>query len=598
MRANNDHLDHGETEGFLTVVLSSELAALEGSWQLSPARGRVPPSLISESLGCIAHLGGRIFFVHAEDFKMLEEAIHHPDKNHTVKFKVVSPELMIHEVSAEGMFRIVRLSTALFRNGDDPNQARHALTKYQELFMSIDQGFAMIELLYDDNGTPLDYFIEEANPALERLTGFRGIAGQRISQILPSIPTDWLIQLDNVVKSEKPTHFTAIANELGGGWFNIYAFPIGLSSPRIGILFTDISERVLSEERLRNKQLQLEIAQKQARVGIWTYYPAIDQGMASEEWMELMGYSPSLETWTLKKFLSFVDPEDVPALRRAFLTIRKELSIEAEFRIHHPRHGLQWYLIRGSYISSEDPEKGAAMGSVIDITDRKAFEEQKDAFIAIASHELKTPVTSVKAYAEIVLDYFTRQGNAEQSTMMERMVSQINRLTRLINDLLDTTRITGGGLLLEPEEFNLTKLIHERVEEIQRTTLHQIVVNMEPIPPIVGDRGRIGQVIMNLLSNAIKYSPPGSDIIVSSQRNKDHVIIKVRDYGIGLSPEAQHKIFDRFYRASDSRVSTVPGLGLGLFIASEIIKSHQGIMGVRSEEGSGAEFFFTLPFGK
>src|SRR5690606_5521364 len=143
------------------------------------------------------------------------------------------------------------------------------------------------------------------------------------------------------------------------------------------------------------------------------------------------------------------------------------------------------------------------IGIIIDITERKTFEEQKDQFIGIASHELKTPVTSIKAYAEILHDFFNREGNRHQSRMMAQLIKQVDRLTRLINDLLDTTRITGGGLVLEVEPFDLNRLIRDRVEELQRTTSHALILRTENLPAVRGDKDRIDQVLMNLLSNAI-----------------------------------------------------------------------------------------------
>lgn len=475
--------------------------------------------------------------------------------------------------------------------------ARQAETKYEELFRSIDQGFAIIEMIYDGNGRAVDYRFDQTNPAVERLTGLKDAPGKTLHELIPDAPQEWINTFGKIAATDQPQRFTLWTEHFNGKWFDIYAFPTGDDpSKKVAILFNDITERIRSDEILRDKQLKLEIAQRAARVGIWTYNPTLHHGVATQEWMELTGYHGSLEEWNRDEFLSLVDAEDVRAVAEALETAKHKTGIDVEFRIQHPDRGLQWFLMRGSYIASENEVNDALMGSIIDITDRKAFEEQKDQFIGIASHELKTPVTSIKAYAEILHHFLGKQGASTESKMMERMVSQIDRLTRLINDLLDTTKISGGGLVLELENVDINKLVYDSVEEMQQATTHHLYVRAEKeLPEVIADKDRVGQVLTNLLSNAIKYSPEGSDIIITTEKRKNDVVVKVRDFGIGLPAEVQDKIFDRFYRVNDARLQTVPGLGLGLFIASEIIRKHNGIMGVSSEQGIGSEFSFSLP---
>ncbi|HEY9489484.1 MAG TPA: ATP-binding protein, partial [Chryseosolibacter sp.] len=475
--------------------------------------------------------------------------------------------------------------------------AQKAQARYEELFRSIDQGFAIIELITDEKGKPFDFLIHQANPALEKITGLRNISGRRLRELLADPLDDWFMTFGKIIRTQQPLRFTVKADELGGNWFDINAFPTGeVSSNRVAILFNDITDRISQEEKLLDKQLKLDIAQKAARVGVWTYDLNLQQGMATSEWIELTGYPDASETWSLERFLPLVHTDDAPSIKSAFDSARKQTGIEVEFRINHPTRGLQWFLMRGSYIPSGNGANDSLMGNIIDITDRKAFEEQKDQFIGIASHELKTPVTSIKAYAEILHGIYGKQNiGSQESMMMERMVSQVDRLVKLINDLLDTTRITAGGLVLEQESFDLNELIQERVEEIQRATSHRLIVKPHNIPLVYADKDRISQVLTNLLSNAIKYSPTASEVTITSERSDSHVIVRVRDLGIGLPEEHRDKIFDRFYRMYDTRHNTAQGLGLGLFIASEIIRKHHGTMGVQSKQGEGSEFYFTLP---
>lgn len=254
--------------------------------------------------------------------------------------------------------------------------------------------------------------------------------------------------------------------------------------------------------------------------------------------------------------------------------------------------------------------KGIVTGASIiarDITERKMLEKQKDDFIGIASHELKTPVTSIKAYTQLLHKRFIKTEDAHSAELVEKMDSQLDKLTGLIGDLLDVTKIAAGKLQFNLGYFDMNELVREVVEEMQRMTeQHTIVTKLQKSKTIHGDRERVGQVITNLISNAIKYSPKAHEIIVTTEYDAKNVTLCVRDFGVGISKEKQEKVFERFYRVSGPNDQTFPGLGLGLYIVSEIIKRQGGRIWVISE-GSGEDmpagrrgstFCFTLPIGK
>ena len=231
-----------------------------------------------------------------------------------------------------------------------------------------------------------------------------------------------------------------------------------------------------------------------------------------------------------------------------------------------------------------------------DISQRRAIERQKDAFIGIASHELKTPVTSLKAYAQVLQRRFARSGNNEASDQIEKMIVQLDKLTNLISDLLDVTKIETGKMQFYSEKFDFRELVHEIIEEMQRTTdKHSIQIAEETKAIVRGDRERIGQVLVNLLSNAIKYSPQADKIDVSIAQSAGEIVCCVKDYGVGIADKNKEKVFERFFRASEPGQDTYPGLGLGLFISSEIVKRHNGKIWVKSKRGKGTTFCFSLP---
>jgi signal transduction histidine kinase len=222
--------------------------------------------------------------------------------------------------------------------------------------------------------------------------------------------------------------------------------------------------------------------------------------------------------------------------------------------------------------------------------------KQKDEFIGIASHELKTPVTSIKGYTQILKIRFAQEKNMRAVEMLTRMDRQIDKLTFLINDLLDVTKIEGGKFQFHRSYFDFNELVAEIAEEIQQTTsAHTIITKLALTSKIYGDKERIGQVITNFLSNAIKYSPNSAQIILTTLKEARRITLCVQDFGIGISKEKQEKVFDRFFRVSGSKEDTFPGLGLGLFISAEIIKRHNGTVSVKSIKNKGSTFCFSLP---
>ena len=221
----------------------------------------------------------------------------------------------------------------------------------------------------------------------------------------------------------------------------------------------------------------------------------------------------------------------------------------------------------------------------------------RDEFIATASHELRTPITSLKMYAQVLQKRFTGQGEERLVHSLKKMDAQIAKLTLLIEDLLDVSKLELGKVAFRQEAFDLNEVIKETVEHIQATSSrHTIHVEGKCALSVWGDKERIGQVLTNLLINAIKYSPEADTVLVHVAQEQAMAVVSVQDFGIGIAQEHQQHIFGRFYRVNDPEERTYPGLGIGLHIAHEIVVKHGGTMHVISEKGKGALFCFTLPY--
>jgi signal transduction histidine kinase len=234
--------------------------------------------------------------------------------------------------------------------------------------------------------------------------------------------------------------------------------------------------------------------------------------------------------------------------------------------------------------------------------ERKKADLQKDEFLSFASHELKTPVTSVKAYIQLMQLYAAQKKNNPSQTLdlllplLSKVDTQVDRLTHLINDLLDVTKVQSGKLEFDFEYFSIDELVHEVVANMQMTAQrHTIIVEGSVAAKVYGDRERTAQILINLLSNAIKYSPQADRVMVRMTNSDATVQVAVQDFGIGIAEENQQKVFERFYRVDGTKQDTYPGLGLGLHIAAEIAKRQNGHLSVESIPGKGSIFCLELP---
>jgi signal transduction histidine kinase len=230
---------------------------------------------------------------------------------------------------------------------------------------------------------------------------------------------------------------------------------------------------------------------------------------------------------------------------------------------------------------------------------RKKIEEsekKKDDFIKMASHELKTPVTTIKGYIQLLQSKYEQSQDKMLTGLLTVIDNQMTRLTKLITHMLDVTKIETGNFYLNKEQFSINELIREITDEIMITALtYNIELDLGDGLMINADKDRISQVLVNLLTNAIKYSPGESRIIIKTYPSGNETVIAIKDFGIGIDSEDHEKIFDRFYRVEGKDEKAFPGFGIGLYIVKEIVSLHEGRIWVESERGNGSCFYFTLP---
>nr|WP_294896373.1 PAS domain S-box protein [uncultured Pedobacter sp.] len=267
-----------------------------------------------------------------------------------------------------------------------------------------------------------------------------------------------------------------------------------------------------------------------------------------------------------------------------------------EHRFKRKDGAYRWQLSRAKALRDSNGGITMWVGTSTDIQEMKELDEQKDYFISMASHELKTPITSIKGYVQLLEQKYRNTGDPFLKSSLKVVHKQIESLTTLVADLLDVSKIKTGSLQLRKAEFNLNTLITEVISEIQHINpQNEINFTAEDQVDVFADEENVRQVVVNFLTNAVKYSPNAMQVEVSLKSSENEAMVCVKDFGIGISPANQSKIFERFYRVEGKNEKTFPGFGIGLYIASEIIKKHQGEIGVYSEIGKGSTFYFTLP---
>jgi PAS domain S-box-containing protein len=253
-----------------------------------------------------------------------------------------------------------------------------------------------------------------------------------------------------------------------------------------------------------------------------------------------------------------------------------------------------------SPLYDEDGRLSHVLANVVDITRFREAEEMKSTFISVVSHELKTPVSLIKGYANTLAREDANWDRAIVREGLQVISEESDRLNHLINNLLDASRIQAGGFRVERADVSIPRLAGKVVENFRlQTTDHQFVLDFaQDFPIISGDEERLRQVFDNLVSNAIKYAPEGGEVRIGGWSDGKQVTVYVADQGIGIPEEDQDHLFQRFYRVDSSLRRKTQGAGLGLYLCRSIIEAHGGRIWLRSEPGKGTTVFFTLPTGE
>ena len=436
------------------------------------------------------------------------------------------------------------------------------------------------------------------------------LIGRPLFDIIPEVEAIFRPMLRNVLVTgesiylyEYPYRVFKDSKEING-YLNVVYQPYretGGDITGVMALCQDVTEQVAAKQNMKTALEQVRLSKEAAQLGTFD----MDLQKGTMEWdrrcRTLFGISHNDMVTYERDFVNGLHPDDKDRITKLIAALFNNPGGDGEYDVEYRTIGvddgrIRWVRAKGKVYFDAQDQPRRFIGSALDITDQKINEQRKNDFIAMVSHELKTPLTSLTAYIQLLLREAQEKGESLESGILSRANVQTRKMTGLINGFLNLSRLELGKLELKKIKFAVDDLIREVITEV---TVGDPQHDFEFLPcsptEISADREKIGAVIANFLSNAIKYSPKGRKILIACTLLDGNVRISVADRGMGIKADDLPHVFDRFYRVDNDNTKDISGFGIGLYLSAEIIKIHSGRIWVESEYGLGSTFYFTIP---
>ncbi len=493
------------------------------------------------------------------------------------------------------------------RDTTERRQAEQALrdseARYRTLFHSIDEGFCVLQRVAGASvHQAVDFVFVECNQAFQKHSGLDDVVDRRLTDVLPEVEAKWLEDFATVARSGQSHRRQGEIKALGR-FVEIYAFSLsGPGTDRIAILFRDITERVRSEEALRERERFLRTVTSAARIGLAVIEAGEAYRFANESIAQMLELPVSaIVGRPVSAVMGGAWAVARPQLRLAFNGQRTSF----EFALHGDADREERHF--GAFLEPHVDQDGSRTVAVvmIEITEMKRLESElretdrrKDEFLATLAHELRNPLAPVRNAVQILnLKASASKEVAWAGSVIER---QLRVMVRLIDDLMDVTRINQGRIELQRVPVELSTVLDLAVES-SRSQIeefgHDLILSQPEEPILVhADMMRLSQVFMNLITNAAKYTDKGGRIHVNVESSGDHVRVAVRDNGIGIAALQLGRVFNMFSQVESALARSRGGLGIGLSLAKKLVEMHEGTIAASSEGlGLGSEFSVILP---
>lgn len=363
------------------------------------------------------------------------------------------------------------------------------------------------------------------------------------------------------------------------------------------VVASDVTELVQSRHSLTEIKNRLEIALDASKLGSTEVDLETGIMQSNDQFKYNFGFMPE-EEFNYTDLFEAMLPEYRPKIKSLVQeAIRTNGIYKAEYPVKWKDGSIHWIQAHGRPRYNENGVANRMVGMTSDITEKKHAEQRKDDFLSVASHELKTPLTAVKASIQLLNRIKDRPFSEIHNRLIEQCDKEIGKMHMLIDDLLNMSRLGQDQLMLEYGYFNLYEMLSKSCSHVRLENKYKLIVQGDENLEIYADEHRIEQVVVNLVNNAVKYAKESEEIHISIERLEKDIKISVRDFGSGISESVIPHLFDRYYRV-EYMSKSYSGLGLGLYICSEIIKKHSGKIGVDSKLGEGSTFWFTIPYQK
>ena len=508
----------------------------------------------------------------------------------------------------------------------DKEQLKASEDRYRTLFNSIDEGFALIEMIFDSSGTPVDYLFLDVNPTFENQTGLVNAVGKTACELVPDLESHWFEIYGNVARTGEPTRFIEGSDSMGR-WFSVYATRVGGdSSKKVVLLFSDISDRKRSEAERERLLSTVQIAHDQM-ADIFRQAPAFMctlRGphhvfdMVNERYLQLVGWRELAGKTVSEALPEVIDQGYIQILDDVFNTGKPFVGKDASVRLQRSVDGEpEERTIDFVYLPLKDVD-GKISGILvhgIDITERKRAEEdlrrlaldlseadrRKTEFLATLAHELRNPLAPIQNGLEVMK--YAKSDPAALERTREIMQRQISHMVHLINDLLDIARITSGKVELKKQRVTLESVVKSAVETIMpliELNHHQLTVQIPPQEIMLDiDPARLSQVISNLLTNAAKYTKNGGRIALNAEVINGQMELTITDNGVGIPSDQLQSIFEMFTQVGRNMSLAQGGLGIGLSLVKHMVEMHGGTVHALSDgTGHGSTFTIRLPLAE
>ncbi|MBI1379538.1 MAG: PAS domain S-box protein [Planctomycetaceae bacterium] len=475
--------------------------------------------------------------------------------------------------------------------------------RYQHLLASIDQGFSVIEMVYDDQGRAIDYRFLETNAAFERHTGLIDATGRRVRELVPGIEQHWVDIYARVAETGTSERFEQGSLAMAR-LFRVEAVRVGdPAQGQVALLFSDITERERLNRALQESEARFREMADGLPLIVWVHDAHGAQEFVNTAFCEFFGVAR--EEMRGGRWQAPTHPDDGGAYVAEFLACSRERRpFHAEVRVRAGDGQWRWLESWARPWFAHDGTFRGHIGTSADITERKTVEQalrdadrNKDEFLATLAHELRNPLAPIHNVALLIEKDPSPEMIANAAGVLRRQVGQ---MARLLDDLFDVSRLTLRRLTLQTAAVDLRDVVADALEQTRAhlERAEQSVVLDLPEEPVLlhGDRLRLAQALANLLNNAARYNTGPGTVVVRVARRDDCAEVSVKDQGIGIPRQVLNSVFGMLVQGHADHRNTRSGLGIGLTLVKGLVELHGGTVEAHSEgEGMGAEFTVCLP---